>query len=248
MTEYERGFVAQQEFHTDVDVLGEVLAVALHVEGEPMNSLIDPHGAPMVQSPQLARAASSVFIFDTGAVHAGPGAVGIAGPYPRYLTSRVFFLLASPTLDADRVAQHRAHNGLQRLPLAVAAVAAAAADPACAPQAPPSLAHAALARVERRLARQLAPAEERSLLAALMEALLPLPLPAGGGGSRLRLLTGRSFLRALEEPALAQLWASLLEVLRATEGLPTPTTTRLLEQLVAATGAVGGLGASAMLI
>ena len=79
-----------------------------------------------------------------------------------------------------------------------------------------------------------------------MEALLPLPLPAGGGGSRLRLLTGRSFLRALEEPALAQLWASLLEVLRATEGLPTPTTTRLLEQLVAATGAVGGLGASAM--
>ena len=119
---------------------------------------------------------------------------------------------------------------------------------ACAPQAPPSLAHAALARVERRLARQLAPAEERSLLAALMEALLPLPLPAGGGGSRLRLLTGRSFLRALEEPALAQLWASLLEVLRATEGLPTPTTTRLLEQLVAATGAVGGLGASAMLV
>ena len=198
-----------------------------------------------VGSSQLARATTSVFVYDTGAVHAGPGAVGIAGPYPRDLTSRVFFLLASPTLDADRVAQHRAHNGLQRLPLAVA-VAAAAADPACAPQAPPSLAHAALARVEWRLARQLAPAEERSLLAALMEALLPLPLPAGGGGSRLRLLTGRSFLRALEEPALAQLWASLLEVLRATEGLPTPTTTRLLEQLVAATGAVGGLGASAM--
>jgi len=246
VTEYERGFVAQQEFHTDVNVLGEVLAVALHVEGEPMNTLIDTHGTPMVQSPQLARAASSVFMFDTGAVHAGPGAVGIAGPYPRYLTSRVFFLLASPALDADRVAQHRAHNGLQRLPLAVAVDPAAAADPACAPQAPPPLAHAALARVERRLARQLAPAEERSLLAALMEALLPLPLPAGGGGSRLRLLTGRSFLRALEEPALAQLWASLLEVLRATEGLPTPTTTRLLEQLVAATGAVGGLGASAM--
>ena len=236
--------MAQQSFHTDVDVLGEVLAIALHVDGEPMNTLIDPQGTPLVQSPHLARAESSVFLYDTGVVHAGPSAADVAGPYPRYLTSRVFFLLASPTLDADRIAQHRANNGLQRMPLAVAATAAAGA-----PRASPTLASAALVRVEQRLGRLLTPEEERSLLAALLEALLPLPLPSGGGGSRLRLVTG-PLLRALQEAPLAQLWASLLEVLRATEGQPAPTLTlsRLLEQLGAATGAVGGIGALSMLL
>ena len=241
VTEYDHGCVAQQSFHTDVDVLGEVLAIALHVDGEPMNTLIDPQGTPLAQSPHLARAESSAFLYDTGVVHAGPSAADVAGPYPRYLTSRVFFLLASPTLDADRIAQHRANNGLQRMPLAVAATAAAGA-----PRASPTLASAALVRVEQRLGRLLTPEEERSLLAALLEALLPLPLPSGGGGSRLRLVTG-PLLRALQEAPLAQLWASLLEVLRATEGQPA-TLSRLLEQLGAATGAVGGIGALSMLL
>ena len=71
-------------------------------------------------------------------------------------------------------------------------------------------------------------------------------LPSGGGGSRLRLVTG-PLLRALQEAPLAQLWASLLEVLRATEGQPA-TLSRLLEQLGAATGAVGGIGALSMLL
>ena len=112
--------------------------------------------------------------------------------------------------------------------------------------APTSLADAVLGKIERRLARQLGPAEERSVLHGLMEALLPLPTPSGGDASRLRLLLC-PFSDALREPAAAQLWACVLEAIRLTEMLPTPSLSSLLEKVGASAGAVAGLAACSMM-
>ena len=61
----------------------------------------------------FGRAATSVFAYDTGAVHGGPGVTHVEGPYPRYFVQRVFFLLSSHDLTPDWIAHHRRDNGLR---------------------------------------------------------------------------------------------------------------------------------------
>ena len=93
------------------------MAVGLHIQGQPMNTLLDPHAtldtSGVVQDGSgFSRAHTSVFAFETAAVHAGPGVPHVEGPYPRFLTSRIFFLLTAADLDPSKVARHRADNGL----------------------------------------------------------------------------------------------------------------------------------------
>ena len=116
VTEYEPRILPQTP-HTDVGTRGEVIAVGLHLEGEPMNTLLDPHATldtngEVQGGSGFRRAHTPVFAFETAAVHAGPGVPHVAGPYPRFLTSRIFFLLAAAGLDPAKVAKHRADNGL----------------------------------------------------------------------------------------------------------------------------------------
>jgi len=116
VTEYEPYILAQQP-HTDVGSRGEVIAIGLNLQGELMNTLIDTHATldtdGHVQGGSgFRRAHTSVFAFETAAVHAGPGIPHVEGPYPRFLTSRIFFLLAAADLDPAKVAKHRADNGL----------------------------------------------------------------------------------------------------------------------------------------
>ena len=116
ITEYEPRVLPQQP-HTDVGTRGEVIAIGLNLQGEPMNTLIDTHATldtnGNVQGGSgFHRAHTSVFAFETAAVHAGPGISHVQGPYPRFLTSRIFFLLSSADLDPAMVAKHRADNGL----------------------------------------------------------------------------------------------------------------------------------------
>jgi hypothetical protein len=82
-----------------------------------MNTLLDPH-ATLDASGEVQggsgfrRAHTSVFAFETAAVHAGPGLPHVDGPYPRFITSRIFFLLTSADLDSTKVAEHRSDNDL----------------------------------------------------------------------------------------------------------------------------------------
>jgi len=116
VTEYDRRIVPQA-LHTDVDSKGEVLSIAIHVDGGEMGTLIDVSASidttgAVVSDGCAARAATSVFGYDTGAVHGGPGVLHVPPPYPRYYVQRVFVLLCSAELDPERVAKHRADNGL----------------------------------------------------------------------------------------------------------------------------------------
>jgi len=82
-----------------------------------MNTLLDPLAAldtsgEVQGGSGFRRAHTSVFAFETAAVHAGPGVPHVEGPYPRFLTSRIFFLLAPADLDPAEIAKHRADNGL----------------------------------------------------------------------------------------------------------------------------------------
>ena len=105
VTEYDRRIVSQLP-HSDVDVTGEVVALAMHVHGTEMGTVIARGDG------SFGRANASVFVYDTGATHYGPGVPHVPPPYPRYFTDRVFFLLCSATLDPDRIARHRRDNGL----------------------------------------------------------------------------------------------------------------------------------------
>jgi len=116
VTEYEPRILPQTP-HTDVGTSGEVIAIGLNLQGEPMDTLIDSHatldtGGHVQGGSGFRRAHTSVFAFETAAVHAGPGIPHVEGPYPRFLTSRIFFLLAAADLDPAKVAKHRADNGL----------------------------------------------------------------------------------------------------------------------------------------
>ena len=116
VTEYEPRILPQQP-HTDVGTRGEVMAVGLHLQGQPMNTLLDPlatldTSGEVQDGGGFRRAHTSVFVFETAAVHAGPGVPHVEGPYPRFLTSRTFFLLASADLDPSKIAKHRSDNGL----------------------------------------------------------------------------------------------------------------------------------------
>jgi len=82
-----------------------------------MNTLLDPHATldtdgEVQGGSGFRRAHTSVFAFETAAVHAGPGVPHVEGPYPRFLTSGIFFVLSSADLDPAKVAMHRADNGL----------------------------------------------------------------------------------------------------------------------------------------
>lgn len=105
VTEYDRS-IAPQTPHSDVDVTGEVVAIAIHVRGGELGTLIARGDG------SFGRANASVFAYDTGATHYGPGVPHVPPPYPRYFTDRVFFLLCSATLDPGRIARHRRDNGL----------------------------------------------------------------------------------------------------------------------------------------
>lgn len=111
VTEYEPQILPQTP-HTDVGTRGEVIAVGLHLHGEPMNTLLDPLATLDTRGSGFRRAHTSVFAFETAAVHAGPGMPHVEGPYPRFLTSRIFFLLTAADLDPAKVAKHRADNDL----------------------------------------------------------------------------------------------------------------------------------------
>ena len=116
-TEYEPRVLPQTP-HTDVDTKGEVISIAIHVEGCEMGTLMDVKaylgvGGIVQDGAGFGRAATSVFAYDTGAVHGGPGLAHVEGPYPRYFVQRVFFLLSSHELTPDRIAQHRRDNGLR---------------------------------------------------------------------------------------------------------------------------------------
>jgi hypothetical protein len=116
VTEYEPRILPQTP-HTDVGITGEVIGIGLHVQGEPMRTLLDPHATldsdGNVQGGTGFRQASTpAFAFETGAVHAGPGVPHVAGPYPRFITNRIFFLMCSAELPPARIAKHRADNGL----------------------------------------------------------------------------------------------------------------------------------------
>ena len=115
-TEYEP-FVPSQTPHTDVDAMGEVISVALSVHGHELNTLIDATArltadGRVTGGGGFARAATSIFAYDTGAVHAGPGIPRVEPPFPRFFTDRVFCLLCSTDLEPTRIAQHRRANGL----------------------------------------------------------------------------------------------------------------------------------------
>jgi hypothetical protein len=116
VTEYEPK-VPPQTPHTDVATKGEVIGIGLHLEGQPMHTLIDTHATldvnGLVQDGVGFRQANtSTFAFETGAVHAGPGQNSVLGPYPRFLTNRAFFLFCSADLTPAQIAQHRSDNGL----------------------------------------------------------------------------------------------------------------------------------------
>ena len=109
--------ILPQTPHTDVDTKGEVIAVGLHILGGYMDTLLDPHATlhasgDVQNGSGFRRAHTQTFAFETAAVHAGPGISHVPGPYPRFLTSRVFFLLCAADLDPSVIAKHRADNGL----------------------------------------------------------------------------------------------------------------------------------------
>lgn len=117
VTEYEPR-VAAQSPHTDVDTKGEVISVAIHLHGDAMGTLIDAtarvdSSGAVTNGSGFGRAMTSIFAYDTGAVHAGPSIAHVPPPYPQYLISRVFVLLCADTLDPRRIAQHRHDNGLR---------------------------------------------------------------------------------------------------------------------------------------
>ena len=119
VTEYDRS-IAPQAPHTDVNHQGEVVSIGLHVGGNNMGTLINPSArvtgdGAVVGWDGYRRANTSVFAYDTGTVHAGPGKLFIPPPYPAYFTERVFFLLCSASLDPSSVARHRRDNGLNSL-------------------------------------------------------------------------------------------------------------------------------------
>jgi len=116
-TEYEPR-IAPQTPHTDVDTKGEVIAIAINVRGHEMGTLIDAkahigESGHVRDGSGFGRASTPIFAYDTGAVHGGPGAAHVDGPYPRYFVERAFVLLCSAELDPARVAKHRADNGLR---------------------------------------------------------------------------------------------------------------------------------------
>ena len=116
-TEYAPRILPQAP-HTDVDAKGEVVSVAINVDGHAMGTLVDARarldeGGRVLDGSGFGRADTALFAYDTGAVHAGPGVPCVVGPYPRYFTERVFFLLSSDGLEPDRIAKHRSDNGLR---------------------------------------------------------------------------------------------------------------------------------------
>ena len=111
-------YIAPQKPHTDTGAYGEVAGVGLHIYGAPMRTLIDPTASMDPQGHSqggsgFREANTSAFAFETGAVHAGPGVPHVEGPYPRFLTNRVFFLLCSAGLPAARIAKHSADNNFR---------------------------------------------------------------------------------------------------------------------------------------
>ena len=116
VTEYEP-YVRSQTPHTDVDTKGEVIAIAFHVHGTELGTLIHPTarldpGGNVIGNSVVGRANASAFAFDTGVVHAGPGVTHVPPPYPKFMTERVFVLFCSASLTPSRIAQHRHDNGL----------------------------------------------------------------------------------------------------------------------------------------
>ena len=229
--------VEEQEFHTDVSSIGEVLAVGLHTHDLPMNTLIDALGSTSLRSPFLGRAATSIYMFDTGVVHAGPGKKDVTGPYPVYFKDRVFFLLASPSLSMERITKHRKDNRLKRMPLLLNT--RNTQQPATERLNPNlSLAGSILQQMETRIGRAAKTTEENTFFKSMLEALTP--LPSSDDEHRVRLLVG-GLLEGLADPAGAQLHASVAEVVRVSLGQASASIPHLCELVIANTGAVAGL-------
>ena len=241
VTSHDHMAVQEQAFHTDIEPMGQVVAVAVNTEDREMDTLIDAQGTVLVRSPTVGRAATSLYCFDIGVVHAGPGRQCVHGPYPVYDKTRVFFLLASPTMPMELVTVRRKDNGLKRMPLLLKLRPSAPNPTETALDTTASLAEQMLRRIEVRIGRDATAVEENTLLRSLMEAIAPLPSGSAEENTRLGLLLG-PVLNGLCDPACAQLHASLCEVLRVSEAQPTPTFAHLCERLVATTGAVAALG------
>ena len=103
--------VPPQKPHSDVGEKGHVISIAINVKGRAMGTLVDPcariaeDGVSVIEGCGFGRANTPVFVYDTGAVHAGPPGAGVVqGPFPRFFVERVFFLLSSDALDPDLIA------------------------------------------------------------------------------------------------------------------------------------------------
>ena len=96
---------------------GEVIAVGMHLEGESMGTLIAPMATEVdAPNPEIAAANTPIFAFDTNIVHGGPpGSTQMHRGPARVIKNRVFFMLCSETLPADRVASHRDDNGFRNV-------------------------------------------------------------------------------------------------------------------------------------
>ena len=234
-TAYDACSIQQQEYHPDVPDRGEMYSIAVNAFDENMNTRIDERGTKNVRSSSLGVAATSIFCFDGGVMHAGPGRKEVAGPFPFYDTKRAFFLLASPSLGTELIINHRSYNGLERLPALIQLEPpnqrASAIDTTL------SLAKECLRIIEERFRRQATALEEKTLLRSLLEALTP--LPSANEKHRLWILLS-PVLEGLSDPAGAQLFASLKEVLRISEGQSTPSMAKVCEQIIAKTGNVAG--------
>lgn len=105
--------VLPQALHTDVSGAGQVLAVAMSVDGSKLGTLIDGEGSSEVTGEnKVKQAATSIFCYDSNTVHGGPGKK-LDPPYPKYLTNRVFFLLTPAEMSPNALAIHRRDNGLR---------------------------------------------------------------------------------------------------------------------------------------
>jgi hypothetical protein len=105
--------------HADVLQRSLVYGVAMHLDGGSLGTLISLNRTISSCSHDLANvtdefksADTPLFVYDTGVVHAGPGSSKFPGPYPQYVTNRVFFVFCSARLDSAILDQFYIDNGL----------------------------------------------------------------------------------------------------------------------------------------
>ena len=105
--------------HADVEQKSVVISVAMSLSGDPLKTLISVNRSINSCSNDLVHvteefrcADTSLFLYDTGVVHAGPGSSRYSGPFPKFLVDRVFIVFCSADIDEARLDKYYEHNGL----------------------------------------------------------------------------------------------------------------------------------------